>query len=182
MLERLKAYQESYKSLPSAKGRDNFLKTMDHNHAIRKEIAALAKYFFNRTVTNCTSCYIELHILLLKLNPDTMEVKPMEYQLRAGTLLHDPINRDIKEILTPHTLTEERALRHLAYNPNAKKYFTVLPDDIDSRIKKYLNGGDEEVAVEKPKRGRPTIIKEEEPVAVEEQAQEEVTETPEGLE
>lgn len=153
MLDRLKKYQEEYRALPIKEGRA-YITKLDSDNKIRKEIAALAKYFLNRTVTNCGWCYIELHILLLKLNPDIMVEKTQEYQLRAGTLLHDPVNRDVKEILTPHSLTEERALRHLAYNSNARKFFTILPEDIDKRIASYIKGDDVE-EIEKPKRGRP---------------------------
>lgn len=70
----------------------------------------------------------------------------IEYALRAGTLLHDPINKDVREVLTPQTLTEERALRHLAYNPKARLYFTRLPEDINKRIEKYLSNDSAETS------------------------------------
>lgn len=61
-----------------------------------------------------------------------------EYKLRAGTLLHDPINKDFNMILTPARLTEPLALYHLAYNPKAIQYFEVFPDDLADRISKFL--------------------------------------------
>lgn len=154
MLDRLRKYQDEYKALSAVEGKA-YIVRLDKDRAIRKEVAILGKHFLNRTVSNCGWCYIELHLLLMKLNPDNMTEKTMEYQLRAGTLLHDPVNREVAEILTPHSLTEERALRHLAYNPKARQYFTVLPADIDARIASYLNGGEVE-EVEKPKRVRRT--------------------------
>ena len=60
------------------------------------------------------------------------------FQLLAGTLLHDPINKDFSKILTPQSLTDELALYHLALNPRAKEYFSRMPANVDELVDDYI--------------------------------------------
>ena len=61
-----------------------------------------------------------------------------DYELRAGTLLHDPINKEFSKILTPRNITEELCLYHIAFNKNALSYFTRVPEDLNDRLEKFM--------------------------------------------
>nr|UVX40160.1 MAG: hypothetical protein [Bacteriophage sp.] len=62
-----------------------------------------------------------------------------DYELRAGTLLHDPINREFSKILTPRNITEELCLYHIAFNKDALSYFTRVPEDLNDRLEKFMS-------------------------------------------
>ena len=61
-----------------------------------------------------------------------------DYELRAGTLLHDPINKEFSKILTPRNITEDLCLYHIAFNKNALSYFTRVPEDLNDRLEKFM--------------------------------------------
>ena len=61
-----------------------------------------------------------------------------DYELRAGTLLHDPINKEFSKILTPRNITEDLCLYHIAFNKNALSYFTRVPEDLNERLEKFM--------------------------------------------
>ena len=61
-----------------------------------------------------------------------------DYELRAGTLLHDPINKEFSKILTPRNITEELCLYHIAFNKDALSYFTRVPEDLNDRLEKFM--------------------------------------------
>lgn len=137
MIARLLEYQRKYGSL---KGNEYTAHTraLDTDHALRKEVKELARYFLHREVSNCGWCYIELDLELKKITKEQMEKKTSEYALRPGTILHDPINKDFNRILMPPRLTEELALYHLVFNRQAASYFVATPPDVDKRIAAYL--------------------------------------------
>ena len=62
-----------------------------------------------------------------------------DYELRAGTLLHDPINREFSKILTPRNITEDLCLYHIAFNKDALSYFTRVPEDLNDRLEKFMS-------------------------------------------
>ena len=62
-----------------------------------------------------------------------------DYELRAGTLLHDPINKEFSKILTPGNITEDLCLYHIAFNKNALSYFTRVPEDLNDRLEKFMS-------------------------------------------
>ena len=62
-----------------------------------------------------------------------------DYELRAGTLLHDPINKEFSKILTPRNITEDLCLYHIAYNKDALSYFTRVPEDLNDRLEKFMS-------------------------------------------
>ena len=62
-----------------------------------------------------------------------------DYELRAGTLLHDPINKEFSKILTPRNITEDLCLYHIAFNKNALSYFTRVPEDLNDRLEKFMS-------------------------------------------
>lgn len=61
-----------------------------------------------------------------------------DYELRAGTLLHDPINKEFNKILTPRNITEDLCLYHIAFNKDALSYFTRVPEDLNDRLEKFM--------------------------------------------
>lgn len=62
-----------------------------------------------------------------------------DYELRAGTLLHDPINKEFSKILTPRNITEDLCLYHIAFNRDALSYFTRVPEDLNDRLEKFMS-------------------------------------------
>lgn len=149
MLDRLAKLQAEYASLPPA-GRDAYLHRLDTDKAFQREVSALALHFLGKRVGGCGWCALSALVELLKLNQkkiEKMERKnTLGFRVLAGTFLHDPVNRDAGKILTPHTLSDDLALYHLAFNPNCRKYFTALPDNVDELIAEYIRNISAEAA------------------------------------
>ena len=149
MLDRLAKLQAEYASLPPA-GRDAYLHRLDTDKAFQREVSALALHFLGKRVGGCGWCALSALVELLKLNQkkiEKMERKnTLGFRVLAGTFLHDPVNRDAGKILTPHTLSDDLALYHLAFNPNCRKYFTSLPDNVDELIAEYIRNISAEAA------------------------------------
>lgn len=149
MLDRLAKLQAEYASLPPA-GRDAYLHKLDTDKAFQREVSALAMRFLGKRVGGCGWCALSALLELLKLNQkkiEKMERKnTLGFSVLAGTFLHDPVNRDAGKILTPHTLSDDLALYHLAFNPNSRKYFTSLPDNVDELVAAYIRNISAEAA------------------------------------
>lgn len=149
MLDRLAKLQAEYASLPPA-GRDAYLHRLDTDKAFQREVSALALHFLGKRVGGCGWCALSALVELLKLNQkkiEKMERKnTLGFRVLAGTFLHDPVNRDAGKILTPHTLSDDLALYHLAFNPNSRKYFTSLPDNVDELVAAYIRNISAEAA------------------------------------
>ena len=149
MLDRLAKLQAEYASLPPA-GRDAYLHRLDTDKALQREVSALALHFLGKRVGGCGWCALSALVELLKLNQkkiEKMERKnTLGFRVLAGTFLHDPVNRDAGKILTPHTLSDDLALYHLAFNPNSRKYFTSLPDNVDELVAAYIRNISAEAA------------------------------------
>lgn len=141
MIERLKAIQDTYNGL-SKEGKDRYIRSFDTDSQLQEEVRVLAKHFLNRTIKGCSWCALGAFLDLLRLNQKDMEQKEnsnkLGFQLLAGTLLHDPINKDFSKILTPQSLTDELALYHLALNPRAKEYFSRMPANVDELVDEYI--------------------------------------------
>lgn len=149
MLDRLAKLQAEYASLPPA-GRDTYLHRLDTDKAFQREVSALALHFLGKRVGGCGWCALSALVELLKLNQkkiEKMERKnTLGFRVLAGTFLHDPVNRDAGKILTPHTISDDLALYHLAFNPNSRKYFTALPDNVDELVAAYIRNISAEAA------------------------------------
>lgn len=137
MILRLIKYQNDFNQLSPSEVA-GFNQLLDTDVAIKKEIKALAEYYLRMQLDSCGWCYAEAHIKLIKLNIEEMKNRTNEYELRAGTVLHDPINRDFSLILTAANITERLALYHLACNPKALEYFTKTPIDLDKRLADFI--------------------------------------------
>ena len=116
---------------------------LKNDYSLRHEVDVLAKHFLGRSASGCSNCYFDAYMELINIKK--METKS-KFQLMRGALLYDPVNKDVSRILTFHSCTDELALYHLKHNPNCRKYFSVLPDDVDDLIEDYE---------EKPKAHRP---------------------------
>lgn len=149
MLDRLAKLQAEYASLPAG-GRDAYLHKLDTDKAFQREVSALALHFLGKRVGGCGWCALSALVELLKLNQkkiEKMERKnTLGFRVLAGTFLHDPVNRDAGKILTPHTLSDDLAMYHLAFNPNSRKYFTSLPDNVDELVAAYIRNISAEAA------------------------------------
>lgn len=156
MLHRLKEYLEAWNSL-SKHSQGEFTKHLETNTDAKKEIRALYKEYFNRDVSGCGWCILSAHLELVKLDITKMTNKPkQEYKLRAGAILHDPVNKDFNKLLTPQTLIahgEQLALYHLAYNPKAINKFEKYPHDLNDRISEFLENQDSDLAKQVKKAG-----------------------------
>lgn len=138
MLERLRAYQSKYGSLKGEAYRAHTLE-LEKNPALHREVDELSRYFLNKSVSRCGFCLIEADLALRRITEQQMKnVAHPDYELRAGTLLHDPINQEFSKILTPRNITEELCLYHIAFNKDALSYFTRVPEDLNDRLEKFM--------------------------------------------
>lgn len=138
MLERLRAYQSKYGSLKGEAYRAHTLE-LEKNPALHREVDELSRYFLNKSVSRCGFCLIEADLALRRITEQQMKnVAHPDYGLRAGTLLHDPINKEFSKILTPRNITEELCLYHIAFNKDALSYFTRVPEDLNDRLEKFM--------------------------------------------
>ena len=134
MLERLRAYQSKYGSLRGEAYRAHTLE-LEKSSALHREVDELSRYFLNRPVSRCGFCLIEADLALRRITEQQMKnVAHPDYELRAGTLLHDPINKEFSKILTPRNITEDLCLYHIAFNKDALSYFTRVPEDLNARL------------------------------------------------
>lgn len=139
MLERLRAYQSKYGSLKGEAYRAHTLE-LEKNPALHREVDELSRYFLNKSVSRCGFCLIEADLALRRITEQQMKnVAHPDYELRAGTLLHDPINKEFSKILTPRNITEDLCLYHIAFNKDALSYFTRVPEDLNARLEKFMS-------------------------------------------
>ena len=139
MLERLRAYQSKYGSLRGEAYRAHTLE-LEKNPALHREVNELSQYFLNKPVSRCGFCLIEADLALRRITEQQMKnVANPDYELRAGTLLHDPVNKEFSKILTPRNITEELCLYHIAFNKDALSYFTRVPEDLNDRLEKFMS-------------------------------------------
>lgn len=149
----LQEYKSFYNSL-SRDGQREYVKDIKNGtskgRTAKAEIKTLAKVWLDHPVRSCVNSILSAHYELINLDMNTVKTTK-EYQVRAGVVLHDIINKDFKKILTAANVNEELALYHLSTNPSAIEYFVRVPADIEDRIAKYkeMNAeleGDAEVA------------------------------------
>lgn len=141
MLQRLEEYKSWWAGLSKIE-RDQFLHDLRRNKIgpdKKNEIKALAKYFFNKGIGwGCGSCWLDAHVLLVKTKIEEMEKKKSNFAVAQGTFLHDPITRDFNRLLTPHSITDELAIHHLAFNPRSPEYFTQKPDNSTALLHAFV--------------------------------------------
>ncbi|MDE5906059.1 MAG: hypothetical protein K2G66_00255 [Alistipes sp.] len=149
MEARLKRFQAEHRGL--ANNRPAFDAKRASDPAFAAEIEALYKYFVGTFRRYCGNCWHDAFIQLLTIKK--MNSKS-HFRVLAGTLLHDPVNRDVKYMLTPQRLADmgdDLALRHLANNPKAVEYFEKpLPENLDELIADYRKRHAEPTAAEAP--------------------------------
>lgn len=136
MEARLKRFQAEHRGL--ANSRQAFDAKRASDPAFAAEIEALYTHFVGTFVRYCSNCWHDAFIQILTIKK--MNSKS-HFRVLAGTLLHDPVNRDVKYMLTPQRLADmgdDLALRHLAHNPKAVEYFEKpLPENLDELIADY---------------------------------------------
>lgn len=136
MEARLRRFQAEHRGL--ANSRSAFDAKRASDPAFSAEIEALYKYFVGTFVRYCGNCWHDAFIELLTIK---IMNRKSHFRVLAGTILHDPVNRDVKYMLTPQRLSDmgdDLALRHLANNPKAVEYFEKpLPENLDELIADY---------------------------------------------
>lgn len=136
MVDRLRRFQAEHRGL--ANSRQAFDAKRASDPAFAAEIETLYNRFVGTFRRYCGNCWHDAFIQLLTIK--NMNSKS-QFRVLAGTLLHDPVNRDVRYMLTPQRLAEqgdELALRHLANNPRAIEYFEKpLPENLDKLIADY---------------------------------------------
>lgn len=143
MEARLKRFQAEHRGL--ANSRQAFDAKRASDPAFSAEIESLYRYFVGTFARYCGNCWHDAFIQLLTIKK--MNSKS-QFRVLAGTLLHDPLNRDVRYMLTPQRLADmgdDLALRHLANNPKAIDYFEKpLPANLDELIADYRKRHDAE--------------------------------------
>lgn len=111
---------------------------------LREHFYAVMGYPIRKSgCTKCDRLSEALAILRMKLrttNTDTMaktNTASRSFELRAGKLLHDPVNNAWELQATARNLTDELALYHLAHKPEAAVFFSVLPADWEKQVEEY---------------------------------------------
>lgn len=132
MLERLLTLQSKREQYPDGGALLTAVKT---DAALRAEIEALAEHFLGRKVSGCSNCYMDAYIELIHLSKQQIMAKEnTHFHLKAGVLLHDVVNYEVKKNMTNANLTDELALYHLRTNPSCRELFDKLPDNIDELL------------------------------------------------
>lgn len=136
-VEDLLQFQSQYRELASK--RQAFDARLNSDAAFKGEIEMLYSHFVGTFHRYCGNCWHDAFMYLLRLKNMN---KKQTFHVIAGTLLHDPVNRDVNYMLTPQRLAkagDDLALRHLAHNPRAVEYFEKpLPENLDKMIAEYL--------------------------------------------
>lgn len=135
--DRLAAFQRAHRELVNDRRAFDARRAADP--AFTAEIETLYGHFVGTFRKYCGNCWHDAFIQLILFN---MDKKNRIFRVLAGTLLYDPVNQDVRFMLTPRRLEtqgDDLALRHLAHNPHAIEYFEKpLPDNLDELIADYL--------------------------------------------
>ena len=110
-------------------------KALKEDNALRQEIEVLTRHFLGRQVTGCINCYTDAYFELLTLSKEkAMEKMETQFALRAGVLLRDVVAQDSSKNMSNANMSNDLALYHLRTNPDCRKFFTKLPDNIDEML------------------------------------------------
>ena len=136
-VEHLQRFQAEHRELANSRQAFDAKRASDPGFA--SEIESLYAYFVGTFRRYCGNCWHDAFMQLLTLK--NMDNKS-QFKVLSGTLLHDPVNQDVRYMLTPRrlaTMGDDLALRHLAHNPHAVDYFEKpLPANLDKMIAEYL--------------------------------------------
>jgi hypothetical protein len=83
--------------------------------------------------SGCGNCFFDAYMELINIK----NMEETKFQVKRGVIIYDPVNQDAGKILTFSNCTDELALYHLKHNPGCKKYFSVLPENIDELLEEY---------------------------------------------
>ena len=109
---------------------------LSQNSELKNEVRLLYSLIYGKQLTGCINCIADAVFEILKKN-NIMEIKPKEYLLPAGALLHDVVNMGSGKAMSNANISEELALYHLATNPGCEARFIRLPDDWKQRVEAY---------------------------------------------
>ena len=133
MKERLKNFQEKIKPLckTSLCNDAELIWFYQQNLDDKNELKNLYKYFFNKDLGGCSSCFVDAtaQILAIDLKSDLANKKDCGFSLYAGTLLQDTANYDNSKNVTNNNITRENATWHLSQDATKIKYFQKVPEN-----------------------------------------------------
>lgn len=141
MIERLKILQANKKQFANGSELFNACKT---DSTLRNEIEVLAKHYLSKSVSGCSNCYSDAYFELINLKIEKAMAKDTcNFKLRTGALLHDAVNFDNDLLCSNANISDELALYHLKTNPNCRKFFEKVPENVDELIEAYKLPGEE---------------------------------------
>lgn len=161
MVNRLLKLQSSERFADSSE----LFKALREKDALREEIRVLTKTFLKRDVAGCTNCYADAFFELLTIKKEkAMGQLNVKFELRAGALLQDVANNDIAKNMSNANITDELSIYHLRTNPDCRRFFTRLPENIEQLL--IGTKAKKEVATEKEVEQLPEIKPEKKEVEV----------------
>lgn len=131
--ERIEQLREQVERLGNAR---LLTSELSKNSELKREVQSLYSLIFGRQLTGCLNCISDAVFEILNKKNIT-EMKPIEYLLPAGALLHDVVNMDGSKAMSNANISEELALYHLATNPGCEERFIRLPEDWKERVESY---------------------------------------------
>jgi hypothetical protein len=127
MENRLRDLQQQIKS------KDEVVKLIASSDTFKTELSTLSKRFLRKEVSGCNTCYYDAYVKLLLIK----EIMPdCDFQLRSGALLKDLIFKKQK-MVSKHNITNELALYYLKTQPIYRKFFTVMPKNVDTLVANF---------------------------------------------
>ncbi len=130
MLEKLQKLKELKGKFATGSELSAFILSNDE---VTKEIQSLYTYFFGRIISGCKNCIFDAFIQLFYLDMETAKEKnECLFEMKRGALCLD---NDKTKNMTQANITNELALYHLRKNPNEKRKFTKLPENIEELLK-----------------------------------------------
>lgn len=109
---------------------------LSRNPELKHEVQSLYSLIYGKQLTGCINCIADAVFEILS-KQNSMQVKPIEYLLPAGALLHDVVNMDGSKAMSNANISEELALYHLSTNPGCEERFIRLPEDWRIRLEAY---------------------------------------------
>lgn len=116
------------------KERVQFVRDTDPDELVNrhlKEVFDLYGELFGEVCTGCPTKVAGYINRIKNLNHSKMEKSKSNYRLKKGAIIPIPGTSDA---YSNENLTDEVALKFLSKNPNRKKLFTLLPDNIDELL------------------------------------------------
>jgi hypothetical protein len=128
-------YKEKYRGMSSVAVRELIRSDAFFRNETEKHYTQIYRKKLNKS---CGDCWFDAYIVLMNTNPEKAKaMKEKKFDLRAGAILTDVVNRDPAKTCSHHNLTDELALYHLSTNPSYIKFFSIYPDNWAELVMEY---------------------------------------------